>query len=760
MNTLNDPRQDRLFQLLPAIYRIRDEERGFPLRAWLRVMASQVNVVEDDIAQLYDNWFIETCEDWVVPYIGDLVGWRLVQEAGLPGSSAVDQARNRALVPRREIANIIRCRRRKGSLALLEELSAAVAGWPARAVEFSRRVVESQLIDHLHPHRGRTLDLHDGAALDRLGGPFDRSSRVTDLRRPDSNRSIGRYNLPGVGLYVWRLRSYRLDFAPATCVEEIDPNCFTFSVLGHDSPLYTQPVAETDPTMIAGESNVPEVITRRMLDDVCGHGAKARHCASATYYGEGKSFAIWRIVQQRDPHGAKSARPKYVAQLVPRESVVASDLSVWDSYIPRRGTVAVDPVLGRMLFSPDETPKHGVWVSYHYGFSANIGGGSYERSMLQPAAEAFAYLRVGKTGTLHSIESALHAWRSDPHAPPRAIVEVTDNAVYTERLRIELRKGESLQIRAANGFRPVIRLLDWRVEGPDVLAVTGEAGSRFELDGIVVAGRNVELGGDLTQASFRHCTLVPGWALQCDCEPKRPTEPSLDILAPHICVDISHSIVGRIQVRPELPTTETEEPEGAKRQAAQVGRCSGIGPGGRIAPIAISICDSIVDATSETREAIGAPGCPVAHARLTILRCSIIGRVEVHTIELGEDSIFAGKIFVARRQAGCLRFCSVVPDSRTPRRYRCLPDLVDRNPATRDRERARVRPIFRTTRYGSPDYCRLSDDCAPEVLRGAHDESEMGAFHYLYQPQRLANLRARLEEFVPASVDAGVLFAD
>ena len=108
MNMLNDPRQDRLFQLLPAIYRIRDEERGFPMRAWLRVMASQVNVVEDDIAQLYDNWFIETCEDWVVPYIGDLVGWRLVQEAGLPGSSAVDQTRNRALIPRREIANIIR----------------------------------------------------------------------------------------------------------------------------------------------------------------------------------------------------------------------------------------------------------------------------------------------------------------------------------------------------------------------------------------------------------------------------------------------------------------------------------------------------------------------------------------------------------------------------------------------------------------------------------------------------------------------------
>src|SRR5207302_255889 len=181
---------------------------------------------------------------------------------------------------------------------------------------------------------------------------------------------------------------------------------------------------------------------------------------------------------------------------------------------------------------------------------------------------------------------------------------------------------------------------------------------------------------------------------------------------------------------------------------------------GRIDPTFIRICDSIVDATSDTREAIGAPGCPVAHARLTILRSTVFGRVEAHTIELGEDSIFTGKITVARRQSGCLRFCSVVPGSRTPRRYRCLPDLVDGDPATRDQERARVVPRFRSTRFGSPDYARLSDACASEVLRGAHDESEMGAFHDLFQAQRLALLEARFEEFVPAATDAGVLFAD
>ena len=760
MSLFTDPRQDRLFNLLPAIYRMRDEDLGFPLRAWLRVIAAQVNVVEDDIARLYDNWFIETCDDWVVPYIGDLVGWKLVQEAGLPGSSAADQARNRTLIPRREIANIIRYRRRKGSLALLELLAASVAGWPARAVEFSRRVLESQSLNHLALERGRTLDLRRSAVIDCLGGPFDCTSRTADVRRTNSRHSIGLYNLAGVGLYVWRLQSFPLTFAPADCIENVDPHCFSFSVLGNDAPLFTRPEAQADPTAIAGERNVPGAIRRWELDARCRTHGRVRPCASAQYYGEGKSFAIWRMVPQREPAGARPGRPKYVPQLVPRESIVVADLSSWDSYVPRRGTVAVDPELGRMLFPEDERPNHGVWVSYHYGFSAAIGGGPYERPLLQPATEAFAYFRVEKGGDLETITAALHAWRGMPKAPARAIIEIADNAVYTERLRIELRKDEQLQIRAANGFRPVIRLLDFRVEGQDMLVVQGEPGSRFALDGIVVAGRNVELGGELSEASIRHCTLVPGWALQCDCEPRRPAEPSLDIIAPRICVEIAHSIVGRIQVRPDVPPPDHDENDEAARKAAQAARCAGVGPGVRLDPIAITISDSIVDATSETREAIGAPGCPVAHARLTILRCTIFGRVEAHSIELGEDSIFAGRVFVARRQTGCLRFCSVTPGARTPRRYRCLPDLVDGDPATREQERARVRPVFRSTRYGSPDYARLSDASAPELLAGAHDESEMGVFHDLYQPQRLANLRARLEEFVPAAADAGVLFAD
>src|ERR1700756_4000764 len=92
-------RIDRLYDLLPIVYRMRDFEQGEPLHALLQVIGEQVSVVEDDIARLYDNWFIETCDDWVVPYIADLIGYEPVHEAGEPGDMATTEssARNKVL---------------------------------------------------------------------------------------------------------------------------------------------------------------------------------------------------------------------------------------------------------------------------------------------------------------------------------------------------------------------------------------------------------------------------------------------------------------------------------------------------------------------------------------------------------------------------------------------------------------------------------------------------------------------------------------
>ncbi|MEW5956511.1 MAG: hypothetical protein AB1801_02225 [Chloroflexota bacterium] len=723
---------DQLYELLPVVYRQRDAEQGYPLRGLLRVIAEQVEVVEEDITRLYENWFIETCQDWIVPYVGDLVGYRLVHEAGEPGevTTPQEQLRNKILIPRREVANTIHYRRRKGALALLEILANQVAGWPVRAVEFYKLLGINQSLNHLRLEQGRTVDLRQGDALDRLDGPFDELAHTVDVRPVISkNGPVGRYNLPSVGVFVWRLRVYPVTMGQAYCMEDIaGDHCFTFSVLGNDVPLYVHARPEADPTQIAGEANLPIPIRRRAFED-----------RPEQFYGEGKSIQIWKGVEEAT---------KVIPQIIPPDKIIPANLKDWQ-YYPSGDKVAVDPVLGRIAFNPDKLPN-GVWVSYNYGFSADIGGGEYDRSVepteLSPRAAQTVFFRVGVKEPLDTINKALEQWYLIRTDQPHAVIEIMDNEVYSEQLSLVLKAGESLQIRAANRTRPVIYLTDRQRHRPDSLKVISQSAHSFTLDGLLITGRDVHIEGDLNEVNIRHCTLVPGWELYFQSwRSRRQVGPSLEIRKSRARFNIEHSILGSIQVFQDEVKAD---------------------------PTPINISDSIVDATNLDLEAVGGVGEALAHAILTIQRSTMLGQVQTHAIKLGEDTIFNGRVLVARRQLGCLRFCYVPPGSRTPRRYNCQPDLMDKRLEERKKietrsdkeweqiktgERVRVQPQF-NIQYGAPTYCQLAPTCAEEIKRGASDEAEMGVFHDLYQPQRAANLQARLDEYTPAGMEAGIIY--
>ena len=51
---------------------------------------SRYGLAEADLAQLHANAFIETCEPWAVPYIGDLVGWTPIDDGPRLGTRAGD----------------------------------------------------------------------------------------------------------------------------------------------------------------------------------------------------------------------------------------------------------------------------------------------------------------------------------------------------------------------------------------------------------------------------------------------------------------------------------------------------------------------------------------------------------------------------------------------------------------------------------------------------------------------------------------------
>jgi hypothetical protein len=139
------------------------------------------------------------------------------------------------------------------------------------------------------------------------------------------------------------------------------------------------------------------------------------------------------------------------------------------------------------------------------------------------------------------------------------------------------------------------------------------------------------------------------------------------------------------------------------------------------------------------------------------------------------ESIVSGRIDTVRTQDGCVRFSYVRPGSRTPRRYRCQPDLAitdalneaeERNPSLSLLERQKIRdfvegavvPSFATDQYGQPAYAQLRLIAPVEIQKGAEDGSEMGVYSHLKQPQRADNLRLRLDEYLPFGLSAGTIF--
>ncbi|MFD3562708.1 hypothetical protein ACFWVU_23985 [Streptomyces sp. NPDC058686] len=699
---------DGLAALLPRWHLLRDAEEGEPLRALLAVVAEQLDRVRDGVEQGYEDLFVETAAPWVLPYLGDLVGYRTlpgyerVLTAGLHegGRAALAEA----VAPRADVAATVAARRRKGTLHLLEEISEQVAGWPARAVELSRLVAHHQSVKLYRDaagERGRLLDLRDGSALALTGGPFDSTARTVDIRRANSSRRQGGWTPAGVGLFVWRLKAYSLTSSPAYCIDRAR-NLYTFSVLGHDSPLVTEPVPEPSPTHIATVDNVPAFITRRLLHD-----------RLLDYYGPGKSFVVRRDGEDKP---------------VPPSDIVVADLSDW-RYRPKRGQVAVDPELGRIAFGARSAPRQGVWVDYHYASGADTGGGEYERPDRVDRPDA-AFYRVGPGQPYRQIMDAYRAWQHDRRAGrtgPDGIIEITHSGAYQEQLDFDLDPGDRLEVRAAEGTRPVMRLLDWYSNRPDALNIRAVADDcapherpRIVLDGLLVAGRGINVTGPMGAVVVRHTTLVPGWSLEPECEPHSPDEPSIVLDRTTACLQIEHSVLGTIEVIGD-----------------EVGED----------PLDIHLRDSILDATGHDREALSAPDCRLAHAVLHAHRTTVIGEVHTHAVEIAENSVFTGRLRVARRGIGCLRYSYVPTGSRTPRRHRCQPDLTPG-----------VQPLFAAVRYGTPWYGQLADRCPEEIRRGADDGSEMGAFHDLYRPQREDGLRARLAQYTPAGTDAGILF--
>ncbi len=713
---------EQLYELLPAIYRIRDTEQGEPLKALLGVIAEQISVLEEDLSQLYDDQFIETCAEWVVPYIGDLIGTRSMYNITAESLSS-----------RAEVANTMGYRRRKGTAAMLEQFARDVTGWNARVVEFFQLLATTQFMNHIRPHNYYAPDLRRWQQIDNINTAFEQVAHTVDVRRIASGR--GRYNIPNIGIFLWRLQAYPLE---RITVPQVAPGQYSFNPLGFDAPLFNSPQTETELTTLAEEINVPHFLKRRPLYEEL----EARRQALA----EGKTSQplyfnsdapVLRIFLNNQP---EVLTPETIPE-IPPEEILICNLSDWRKppaskpYQPKNSEsvqdlpiqVAVDPVLGRLTFPEGIEPTQ-VEVSYAYGFSHDMGGGSYNRSQsvfsfLPPEVEVNWQRGVTKNASesddnlVQTLTQAVTEWNNLPPGTV-GIITILDSRTYTENLSINIPEGSQLMIVAADW--PLTTVSDASEETQRIIGqlspqgirphlqgnldITGTNYSdnqpgRLALDGVLIEGTVTVLDGNLGYLRIAHSTLVPSRG-----------ELRVESNNKELNVEIDNSICAEIILAETIPK--------------------------------LTISNSIIEKSG--LNAITALG-----ATTNIVNSTILGSTTVYILE-ASNSIFMEDVIATRRQIGCVRFSYLPLTSQVPRRYRCQPETEE--------DSTRVRPQFTSLRYGDPGYCQLSQRSAIEIRQGADDEAEMGAFHNLYQPQRETNLKVRLQEYLRFGLEAGIIY--
>jgi hypothetical protein len=225
---------DKLWNLLPAVYRAEDTDdftSNGPLREMINRIGAQAAILRRSIDRLWEDQSIETCDDWVIAYIGDLLATNLVANLDARGQ-------------RLDVAKTIYYRRRKGTLAVLEEIAFDITGWDAKVAEFFRRlgrtrhgldpaigvpltkedgIATLQLTEDLVGRLTRTgigglADLRNAYGASKADSAFDEFFHTADFRR--GRGQTGWHNIPRLGTFLWRLKSFGTDATTPVPVQD------------------------------------------------------------------------------------------------------------------------------------------------------------------------------------------------------------------------------------------------------------------------------------------------------------------------------------------------------------------------------------------------------------------------------------------------------------------------------------------------------------------------------------------------------------
>ncbi len=793
----------RLWQLLPAVYRSADalaaqprglEEPG-PLRELVERIGGQIAVVRRSIDRLWADQSIETCDDWVIPYIGDLLGTNLASS---------DDARARRL----DVANTIHYRRRKGTVAVLAQIARDVTGWEALVLESFRRLsrtrhgldpgfgalaypgTEAEAVSGLlraeglvgresSTPAGGLLDLHEAHAATLTGSAFDEGYHHLDVRA--GSQALGHYAIHKLLVFLWRLRSFGVQNATPVAVAGCEGRAYTFDPTGRELPLFLARQPEAQSARMQWQ--VPGPLTRPLLELMAANSPQAPPACAI-------------------------------------EGAALSELY---------------PELGR--FATQAPPAGALSVSYSYGFPATIGAGPYDRALLGDPPVQPQPVRAVKGGA--GFDTALAA------AAPSATVLLEDSLTYTALAPAgsSAQPLASLLCQAGPEQRPVIR----PASGSTPWVLTGAPGAELVLDGLLLCGCDLVLRGAFASVRLTGCTIDPGTAAGQDAgapalaaavdgAPLSPTRifVEADPGAPAAGVgtiqtlSLDHCVCGPIRTRlggaietlsitdsivQAVPTSSASTYEEADvydplllarglltsgdalsqrlREHLPAGASEALAgllekPEGPLDPRVLEGLNTLVEHDGALYEPASFPGVvldaetlalyeraatldgpatarlnrglldgafplalrlaaiAVADAEVTLERVTVLGALAVQRLS-ASDTILSGLSVAEDTQAGCIRFSAVASASRIAREYRSL----------------RIEPaagIFASEAFGEPAYGQLLESAdgailesggGGSLLRGAESGAQMGAYSAELEALKEQALLSKYMEYMP-----------
>ena len=796
--------QDKLWSLLPAIYRTLDTDMfnaNGPLREMVNRIGAQAATLRRTIDRLWEDKSIETCDDWVIAYIGDLLATNLVASLDARGQ-------------RIDVAKTIYYRRRKGTLGILEEIAADITGWNARVVEFFRRMGRTR--HGFDPEVGgpHALLLEEGLAGQWTGSlaggwanlrnpygalksqtAFDEFSHTADFRLGVDK--AGWHNIPHLGVFLWRLYSFGLDQTTPVAATDC-PGQFTFDPTGREIPLFAAASRTSasygDNWVSPQEWQLPGEIATPLLE------AALLHPAEIPLYAT-------------EDAGGKLTPNSMGVFTDPGTGYVLVDSS---HFLNAKKQTTIYPERGRFhVVNGNGGP---YFVTYHYGFSSRIGAGPFDRrqpgvAMVSPPSPV----------------SQIHGAASIADPSPKGTIQLLDSLTYDTISDVV--NISDVEIQAAQAKRPVLRLPAPSGSSVSAWTLHGSGGqSNLRLEGLLISGGDVVLTGSFASVTLSCCTLDPGNS--GDKAVFAQSVDQRDLLPCHIWIEaeiasltLDRCITGPIQTRKSgsvetltssnsiiqgIRTSDPTQPLTAadiqdpldlalalrapgtlasflrsKLDASTLSELTGWDgksePGAGLINDLTGQLNSLIETSfytpalfagvplssaTQTLAAKNPSGTelvrlnrmlleetyPVAFAQAALAlgtgeanltRTTILGRVFVHRIEASE-CILDDFAVVEDTQHGCVRFTAWSQGSVLPRQY----ESVQMAPRS---------SLFTSRAFGNPGYAQLLASADGAILspagstirEGSQDGSEMGAFAREKNPVKERSILIKYREYMP-----------